>query len=327
MSLTARAKQTIPSPVWAALKFGKHQAVRALQKSLALTGLNAAQRSDYYSPLPVLDELAATESLWNKPGNMAGVKYDLAAMEEFLGHLSENHFREIPSLPPYETARQAGFGPGFPYVDAIVLYALLREIKPRRYLEVGSGLSTYFCNLAAKRNHAEAAAMEIECIEPFPYPQLHSIPGIRLHEQKVQEVDLSVFRQLQDGDVLFIDSSHALKIGSDVAFLLLEVMPVLSPGVWIHIHDIHFPYNIPYPPRFWIFERNWPIYWNEAMAVQAFLAFNQAFEIRLSLPMLRHFQEDTLERLIPAYPKGLQDDHAFSSLWLRRVSEAPKSFL
>ncbi len=316
-SLTVRAKKVIPGPVWAALKFGKRRGIRALQGSLRMVGLNVAKRSDYYSPLPDLAELRRTEAQWNKPSAMAGVSYDLDAMERQLEGLASSWFGEVAQLPPHATAQEAGFGPGYPEVDALILYAMIRELKPRRYLEVGSGLSTYYTSMAAARNEADGKPLEIRCIEPFPYEKLRSIRGIDIRVQKVQEVPVAEFTALGLGDVLFIDSSHALKIGSDVTFLLLEVLPALAPGVIVHIHDMPFPYNIPFPPEYWIEEQNWPILWNEAMAVQAFLACNNRFAIVQSLPLLRHFQEGALKRLLPNYTTGVMKDHTFSSLWLR----------
>jgi hypothetical protein len=307
----------MPAPIWSALKFGKRAAIRGLQNGLGACGLNLALKRDYYSPLPDLLELRRTRALWNKPSSMAGIAYDLDAMERRLAELADKWFAERASLPPHDQAREAGFGPGYPEVDALTLYAILRDVKPARYLEVGSGLSTYYSNLAAEQNEKDGRPMRIKCIEPFPYARLQSIPRVEVRAQKVQEVPLSEFQQLEAGDVLFIDSSHALKIGSDVTFLLLEVLPAINPGVVVHIHDMPFPYNIPFPPDYWIEERDWPILWNEAMAVQAFLAFNARFKIELSLPLLRHFREDSLRRLIPGYTTGIMKDHTFSSLWLR----------
>src|SRR5690606_35304322 len=104
----------------------------------------------------------------------------------------------------------------------------------------------------------------------------------------VQDVPLSRFAELEPGDVLFIDSTHALRIDSDVAYLFLEVLPRVPTGAIVHIHDVPFPYNVPYPSDFWLFGERWPVYWNEAMVVQTFLAFNRAFEVQLSTPLLRH---------------------------------------
>ena len=94
--------------------------------------------------------------------------------------------------------------------------------------------------------------------------------------------------------MLFIDSSHIVKIDGEVPYLYLEVIPRLKKGVITHIHDTPFPYNVPYPPQLWIFDREWPVFWNEAMLLQAFLCYNDAFKILVSMPLLRYFDEDFL---------------------------------
>ncbi|MDD5594499.1 MAG: class I SAM-dependent methyltransferase, partial [Candidatus Margulisbacteria bacterium] len=191
---------------------------------------------------------------------------------------------------------------------------------PKRYLEVGSGVSTYYAGLAAAENKKNGAAMQITCIEPYPHENLKTIPGIKIHETKVENVDRALFQELQANDVLFIDSSHILKINGDVSFLYLEVLPVLNKGVIVHIHDIPFPYNIPYPPEHWIFEPNWPVFWNEAMVLQAFLCCNEKYEIKMSLPLIRFHDEAFLKKQVPIYQSIDQEPNACSSIWLRKVA-------
>jgi len=215
--------------------------------------------------------------------------------------------------------QKRGFGPGLPRFDARLLFYLLREWKPRRYLEIGSGLSTYYASLAARANSRELRPMTISCVEPYPYPALDTIAGIEIRRAFAQDLPLRSFGELEEGDVLFVDSSHVLKIDSDVAWLLLEALPSLRPGVIVHFHDIPFPYNTPYPARTWIFGDYWPIYWNEAMAVQAFLAFNTDFEIVMSAPLLRHADEDYFISTFPDYTPLDRENNPFSSLWIRRV--------
>ncbi|HEX4189873.1 MAG TPA: class I SAM-dependent methyltransferase, partial [Marmoricola sp.] len=260
-----------------------------------LLGLNIVARKDYYSTLPVLEDIAATRERWDRPSELAGVEIDLNAVQKNLGTLADAWEQEFRTVAPDHGANAAkGFGPGYPAFDARTLYYKIREHKPARYLEVGSGLSTYYASLAATKNAAEGSPMSITCIEPYPYDALRTIEGFDLIEGFVQDVPVSRFAELEAGDVLFIDSSHALKIDSDVAYLFLEVLPRIKPGVYVHIHDVHFPYNGPFPADTWIFGERPPVYWNEAMVVQAFLAFNSAFEVQLSTPMIRHFDEQFL---------------------------------
>jgi len=197
---------------------------------------------------------------------------------------------------------------------------MIRYLKPKRYIEVGSGLSTYYCSLAAEKNASEGYPLQITCIEPFPYEKLYSIPGIQIIAKEVQDVELSLFEQLESNDVLFIDSTHIVKVDSDVPFLYLEVLPILKVGVTIHVHDIPFPYNVPYPAEDWIFKQLWPMLWNEAMLLQAFLLYNNSFTIELSTPMIRYFDEQFLKKNIPIYQSIAQNPQYFSSIWLKRNS-------
>ena len=147
--------------------------------------------------------------------------------------LLSRYLDEFSLIPPYATLQKVGFGPGYTAVDALTLYMMVRHLKPRRYIEVGSGISTYYCSVAAERNAKECHPLEITCIEPHPYDQLRTIPGIKVLAKEVQDAELSLFQQLQENDILFIDSSHILRIDGDVPFLYLEVLPTLNSGVVI----------------------------------------------------------------------------------------------
>jgi hypothetical protein len=316
-------KRFVPKPIWLGLKSSKRVLLRSLRRSFELCGLNVARRADYYSPLPTESQLLKNLHRWNKPSALTGISIELSQLRDNFERLTENRLQEFLALPSYEQNIELGFGPGYPHLDAFTLYALLREHKPARYLEVGSGLSTYYSSLAATQNAREGRSLLIECIEPYPYPTLSTIPSIKLIQDEVQNVPISTFQQLQDGDVLFIDSSHAVRIDSDVPYLFLEVLPALNPGVFVHIHDVPFPFNIPFPANQWVLGKEdyspyWPIYWNEAMFVQSFLAFNSAFEVILSTPYIRYFEEAFLQKSVPFYKTIAQEPNTFSSLWIRR---------
>lgn len=292
----------------------------AVLRGLAALGLNVARTADFYSPLPVLADLEKTRELWDRPSELVGIRYDLGAMKELLARLAAAHASEFLELPSHEEIKKLRYGPGFPVLDAMLTFFMMRDLEPRRYVEIGSGLSTYYAWLAAERNRSDGASCEITCVDPFPTGRLWSLPHVSAIESRVEAVDLDLFRGLSAGDVLFIDSTHVLKIGGDVAFLFLEVIPRLAPGVAIHVHDIHFPYNVPYPAEQYIFATKWPSYWTEAMLLQAFLAFNDQFEILLSAPLLRHHDEPFLAARLPGYrplDPADTDTHA-GSLWYRR---------
>lgn len=295
--------------------------IRALHAVAGKLGYNIVKRKDYYSTLPVLSEIEATRERWDRPSELVGIDVDLPAMRQRLLDLAakwEDDF--VAHTGDYLANTTKGFGPGYPGFDARTLHYMLREHQPARYLEVGSGLSTYYATLAGSRNQEDGGTpLAVTCVEPYPYDALRDLPGFSLIEGFVQDVPVERFEQLEDGDVLFIDSSHALKIDSDVAYLFLEVLPRVKPGVLVHIHDVHFPFNGPFPADTWLFGERWPVYWNEAMVVQTFLSFNTAFEVLLSVPMLRHDDEAFLSREFPGYTPLADDPNPPSSLWLRRV--------
>ena len=294
----------------------------ALFACLRRLGWNVARTADFYSPLPVLAEVAETRELWDRPSELVGVDYDLEAMKSLLAALVETHGGEFDALPPHGEIRGLGYGPGFPVIDALTTYLMVRDLRPARYVEIGSGLSTYYAWLAAAANGRDGRACEMTCVDPFPTGRLNELrePAVHAVVSKVEAADVGLFEALEAGDVLFIDSTHVLKLGGDVAFLFLEVLPRLRPGVVVHVHDIHFPYNTPYPAEQYIFRAKWPLYRTEAMLLQAFLSFNREFEIELAAPMIRYFDEPFLERTIPGYrPVEVEDyDTHFGSIWLRR---------
>ena len=320
--MKALARQVLPTFVWDRLKRAKADVLSPanVQSFLDRAGYVVARKDNYYSPLTSVADLKSTFSRWYRPSALKGVDYDLDGMKVALSDLLARYLPEFMAFPPYEELRQAGFGPGYTAVDALTLYMMIRHLKPARYIEVGSGLSTYYCSLAAARNASEGHPLAITCIEPYPFAKLYAIPGIDIIAKPVQDVEVSLFERLRSGDVLFIDSSHILRIDGDVPFLYLEVLPTIEAGVFVHIHDVPFPYNVPYPPDLWVFGQDWPMLWNEAMIVQAFLAMNKDFRITMSTPLLRYFDEGFMRRSIPFYQSIDQNPNTFSSLWLQRVS-------
>lgn len=316
MTLTSRLKPLVPKPVWRRMRHGKHVVLGRSRQLAEAAGLLLNRRADCYAPTPSETRLRQTVERWAKPSALAGVAYDLDLMQARFETLCERHLSSFLALPPHAELVAAGFGPGYPEVDAFCLFAQLREHRPRRYLEVGSGLSTYYAHLSLGE-----APTRITCIEPAPYAALQALEGIELLPSEVQDVPLEQFLSLEPGDVLFIDSSHMVRIDGDVPFLCLEVLPRLRPGVVIHIHDMPFPYNVPYPPDYWtLLSRadapHWPMFWNEAMLVQALLCNNPAFEVWLSCPLLRFHREEVLSQRLPFYASVAERPDTFSSLWL-----------
>jgi predicted O-methyltransferase YrrM len=311
-------RETLPPEMYGHLRRAKQSPARMFQWSMDRCGYVVARKSDYYSPLPSRQALQPTMTRWAKHSSLLGVTYDVEAMKITLADLISRYVEEFRELLPYEEAVKLGFGPGFTRVDALVLYAMLRARRPARYLEVGSGLSTYYACLAAGKNAREGRPMAITCIEPHPFDALETLP-ITLLRRQVQDVELETFTSLGEDDVLFIDSSHVVRLDGDVPFLFLEVLPALAPGPLVHIHDIPFPYHGPYPRKYWIYERAWPMWWDESMLLHALLCGNKQFRVSLSMPLIRFHDEGYLKELIAGYRTVEEEPNTFSSIWLKRV--------
>lgn len=293
---------------------------RLVLRGLEAAGVTVARTSDYYSPLPAVRALARTRERWDRPSALAGVRYDLGAMRALLGRLVAEHGGELGELPPYDEAKRLGYGPGFTRLDATLLYLVLRHLRPRRVVEVGSGLSTYYAVRALERNRADGAPGAVTCIDPHSGDRVRDLPGVEVLRREVQDVAPEFFEGLEAGDVLFIDSTHVVRIDGDVPHLYLEVLPRLRPGVVVHSHDVHFPYNVPHPAEEYVFGAKWPMLWTEAMLLQAFLALNAEFELFLAPPLIRHHDEAFLEATVPEYRPVVPKDYDthFGSVWYRR---------
>jgi predicted O-methyltransferase YrrM len=296
-------------------------AVRAAVDVLCRLGLNVARSRDYYSPLPVTSELERQRRRWDRPGTLAGVDVDLDAMRRLVERLLAEHGDDYRALPPYAELKARGYGPGFTVLDGMFLYLMLRSRKPRRVIEVGSGLSTCYASLALAANARDGSPGTVCCIDPHVRAVVRALPGVEVVAREVQDVEPAFFAGLGRGDVLFVDSTHVVRLDGDVPHLFLEAVPALAPGALVHVHDVHFPYHTPHPAQQYVIDRTWPMLWTEAMLVQAFLAFNHAFRVTLSLPLLRHHDEAFLRATIPGYrtvePRDY-DTH-FGSLWFERV--------
>jgi hypothetical protein len=195
----------------------------------------------------------------------------------------------------YREAVHRGDGPGFGYIEAQVLHGVIRHFKPRQIIEVGSGVSTRCSLAAAAMNEREGAPKtEIICIEPHPSLWLERA-GIRLIRSEVQGVGFEIFEALESGSLLFIDSSHTVKVGGDVNYLILEVLPRLRNGVLVHFHDIYLPYDYA---RDALTSLEHP---QETALLHAFLIGNRNVEILFSLSQLHYDRQESLLEVFPEY--------------------------
>jgi hypothetical protein len=267
----------------------------------------------FYEPVPDTRELAKRD--FDARSRLLGVPVDLDAAVARLHRYSQAYGREYSELPRDAPAEADDFfvrNPFFATVDAEILYCFIRELRPRLVIEAGSGFSTRIILRALARNTAEGDQCRYEIFDPFPSDTTRATVGRRaaLTESLIQAVDPGIFQRLEPNDVLFIDSSHVVATGSDVTYLVLEVLPSLRSGVYVHFHDIFLPHEYP---RSWVLELH--RFWNEQYVLQAFLAFNDEFEIVWPGYYVHAARPDELRRAIHSY---VADTDRPTSFWLRR---------
>lgn len=279
-----------------------------------LRGVAMYPPGHFYSPLLDVRSLGR---------GMAAVPHDGAEYWEHvdLGPAEQRAFFEelvekFPTLPfPAQPSGSHRYFTGqtwFVTSDAFTLSAIIRLQKPRRIVEVGSGFSSA---VMLDTLAAISATAALTFIEPYP-DRLEALltPADRaaaeMLQRPVQEVPLSVFDRLEAQDILFIDSSHVAKIGSDVTFLLLRILPRLKPGVLVHFHDVFYPFSYP---AGWIREGR---AWNESLFLRAFLIGNPQFQIIAFNAYAGRTFPDVFREKCPAFLKNTG-----GSLWLRKLAQ------
>jgi len=290
--------------------------VGRLRQSLRDAGQYPA--GHYYSPIPQHDEIVAIiDSAAARSTDLPEIALNTAGQRDLLTSF-EAFYNELP-FPKTQSPdcryyyEQTFFG----YSDAIFLYSFLRFFQPRRIIEVGSGFSSAVILDTVERFLPRRP--ELTFIEPYP-DRLKMLlrpadqASSHIIERKVQDVPLETFRSLESGDLLFIDSSHVVKCGSDVQFLIFEVMPLLPAGIFVHFHDVFYPFE--YPPDWLLGGR----YWNEDYFLRAFLSYNNAWEICFFNTFVAVAFKDFLAQKMPLC---LRDPGG--SLYIRRTHRSSPS--
>lgn len=234
-------------------------------------------------------------------------------VEEQLAFLSSLRYAEELNAPARIDGAERpnfasdAFGPG----DSEYLYQIVREKKPRKVLEIGSGYSTRIARAAIERNRGELPGYACEhiCIEPYEAPWLESL-GVTVLRKRVEDVDSAIFSRLERNDLLFIDSSHIIRPQGDVVLEYLEILPRLASGVIVHVHDVFSPRDYPAD---WLLERL--LLWNEQYLLEAFLTNNEQWKVIGALNLLKHRHFDALKRVCPF----LTQDHEPGSFYIQRV--------
>jgi predicted O-methyltransferase YrrM len=290
--------------------------------SFTLTGLinrlrgsanrNGYPPGHYYSPVPDLRDVRAraTDLFQKDVDTIAGVdlrkEAQVALFREFAQRWQEFDWTEQPSQDRrYHTANSM-----FQRGSGFVLFAFLRHFQPKRIIEIGSGFSSAL--MLDTDDRFSGGNVSFTFIEPYP-ERLHKLlrpsdrARCRIHEQPLQSVPLTVFDSLGAGDLLFVDSSHVTKVGSDVNRIFFDILPALPTGTLVHFHDVFYPFEYP---QDWIENGK---HWNEAYLLRAFLQYNGAFELLLFNDYIAQLLKTDLTDQFPAIPRSLG-----SSVWLRK---------
>lgn len=268
----------------------------------------------YYSPVPDREEAkAAIDRAYSEASIPGGIEIDPDAMKALWADLVVH--MQHTAIAETATADQRYYfeNPYYSYGDGLVLHALLRQMKTERYLEIGSGFSSA---LALDTRHYHGYPREVTCIEPYP-DRLRALlredddDQTEILVQKVQNTNLAIYDKLNKNDILFVDSSHVMKTGSDLNFIMHDILPRLNAGVIVHFHDIFWPFEYP---EIWAVDQLRG--WNEIYAVRNFLMYNGAFQIV--------FFNDYFAKIYPQMasetcPKFMRNPGG--GLWLRKQTD------
>lgn len=287
--------------------------VRGMQKEIATLKSNARYPpGHFYSTIISVDEVRQRqEEIWKNETHdgIKGLDLNTAGQIDLIENFDQ-YYAEIPFTQQSTDQNRYYFdNPFYSYTDGIMLYSMMRHLRPKRIIEIGSGFSSAV--MLDTNEQFFDNGIELTFIEPYP-KRLNSLlkskdkTSTTIHEKKVQDIDLELFDRLEAGDFLFIDSSHVIKTGSDVHFILFDILPRLSSGVYIHFHDIFYPFEYP---RDWVFMgRNW----NEDYFLKAFLMHNSEYDIVLFSDYLHKHHREVFESMPLCF------ENTGGSLWIMK---------
>jgi hypothetical protein len=297
------------------------------------------------SPIPPVPE--PDDPLWSRRSSLTGVQFDLTSQLAFITEYLVPYIQEFD-----RDVRGRGFNVWnklYKGGDAEVLYALLRHLRPMQVLEIGSGNSTVIASAAMAANRRDGSPGDLIAVDPTPTVALDAqpthrkeggatgwlveIPGretpidglTRVERVDCRKLPFERFEALQAGDVLFLDTSHIVKLDSEVNWLFFEVLPRLAPGVWVHVHDIHIPYEYPH----YYFQLAG--FLTEQYLLQAFLT-GSAWRVEVALAALFRDRHDELVELIPSLKEDVDPGVPLpgvpklrtwipSAMWIRQPGE------
>lgn len=266
----------------------------------------------YYSPIPSIPEIQKVESrIWgNIPSQLPAIDLNTEEQLHLLKNFTQYYNEIFFPAEKQENSRYYYNNDFYPFTDGAILYSMMRHLKPRRIIEIGSGFSSAI--MMDVNDRFFNGQVKLDFIEPYP-DRLISLmkeadqKRYAIHQQFIQNIDLEIFSQLEENDILFIDSSHVSKIDSDVNKILFEILPILKKGVFIHFHDLFYPFEYH---KEWVYKG---VVWNEAYMLRAFLQFNQHFQIAFWNTYLYRFYKQSFIGM----PKCMEGPGG--NIWIKKV--------
>ena len=276
----------------------------------------------YYFPVPEIRDLDARK-IWDRKSELLGIHFDLPEQIQLLLDLGKKYGDEC-DWPPVATPDPIQFfteNNSFSFGCAAVLHCMIRELKPRRIFEIGSGNSSLVISKAIINNSNESSEFRCEeyrIIDPYPRDIIaNGLTNVtRLVKERVELTDPKQFEILGENDILFINSSHTIRTGGDVNYLYLDVLPRLANNVVVHVHDISLPYEYS---RTYFTNPKFRVFWTEAYLLQAFLTLNPSFTPLISMSSI---MKEAPEEFRRAFKHNDSSVHHLtsSSFWMKRIS-------
>lgn len=266
----------------------------------------------FYQPIPSEEEVAVYR---NSKRPVEALNLDILEQAAFTSDLLSRYAQEYNDPRVLRAFAYSESDSSFGSGSREFYYSLIRRYKPRHIIEIGAGNSSLICLAALQKNYTETGVKtDFISIDPFPPEKIcraaqanHLFVNFKLIQQKLQAVDPEIFTTLTVNDILFVDSSHVYKPGSDVEYEFLKIYPYLSQGVFVHIHDIFTPFDYPVAWNNKQFR-----FWNEQYYWETFLLFNRKYKVIAGLYGLSHEQKHVFTQYISAYA---EDQHS-GSFWM-----------
>ena len=265
----------------------------------------------FYSPIPSMEEIRQYNFDVPLPEALSGIDLNDNELLDLLNSF-EPFYNELPFTDEKTDGLRYYYNNGwYEYSDAIFLHCMIRHLSPRKIIEVGSGFSSAVTLDTNERFFGNS--LNCTFIEPNP-GRLEKLltdrdrDTVTIHKKRLQDIPLEVFQELGKNDILFIDSTHVTKFNSDVNYVFFKILPALASGVYIHFHDVFYPFEYP---KDWLLQGT---YWNEQYILRAFLQYNMDFKIVMFSSYLERKYEAEIKSRFPLLYKVNG-----ASIWLKKM--------